>query len=152
MFASMGFSTVSDRRFASAAERGELDRLPRRVDVGERRTPELQDEARVPRGDVAVRGVDARTTAGAAPDADERLRFEDPERLAQGRARHSELLHECGLGRKCVTFLQLAPDDLTPQVGGHEFGGLRDAHRSGDVGHTGLFGSFSGSFERFAES
>ena len=120
-------------------ERGELDRLPRRVDVGERRAAELEDQTCVARGDVTVGGVDPRATARAAPHADERFRFEDPERLAERRSRHAELLHERALRRERVAFLELAPDDLTPQVGGHELGGLRHAHRGGNVDDPGLF-------------
>ena len=140
MFASMRLQHRVGPAVRQCAERGELDRLPCRVDVGERRAPELEDEARVPRGARRRPGCGrVRPRARTAPDADEGLRLEDPERLAQGRARHAEVLHQRALGRERVTFLQLAPDDLTPQVRGHEFGGLRDAHRSGDVGHTGLF-------------
>ena len=67
-------------------ERGELDRFPRRVDVGEGGSPELEHQAGIAGGDVTVGGVDARPAPRPAPNADQRLRFEDPERLPQGRS------------------------------------------------------------------
>ena len=114
-------SLTAARRPRARGDRPRRDRLeeaPRLEDVGQRHVARLEHERRGARRHPLVGLVHDDAAAHAAHDGDEALGLEDPQRLAQRRARHAEPLDEVGLVAERVAFRQLAGDDQRAQLVG----------------------------------
>ncbi len=115
------------------ADTGRLDESPGLMDVSEGRAAVFQDQRRVAGGHVTVGCMDAGPAMGAPAHADQRFGLQDPERLAQRRARDTELLHQHGFRGKSIAFDQFTPHYLAPQVRRDQLGGLGDAYLPADA-------------------
>src|SRR5581483_552421 len=100
------------------------DAVARDPDVHDGHAPDLEVQADRRRG-MADRGVaDAGAAAEPAPDLDEPLVLEDPQRLTHDPLGHAELLAEVVLDGQGITVTKLAAGDLAPDLGGDRVCGL----------------------------
>ena len=97
---------------------------PRLEDIGERRAIVFEEEAGVAGDHRRARRVHGGPAPGATPHGDQPFRLEDPERFAERRPGHPELLGECRLRRQRLALAQLAADDALAKVVGDELGRL----------------------------
>jgi enoyl-CoA hydratase/carnithine racemase len=116
---------VPQRQQARARRLGDHPGL---VDIVDGGALHLQQQADGAGGNRHFRGDDPGAAAAAAPHADQGLRLQDAECLAQRRARYAVLLHELAFRGKGLTRRQLAPHDLPPQVAGDQLTGLGGSH------------------------
>ena len=113
---------------------GGLEFLQRHAQVGDLDRLALQQQTQHVGGAGLRRCVHDRAAAVAAPDRDQALGFQDPQRFAQRDQADVELLDEHLLARQEIAVGELAVDDLTAQLVGYDFGDPRRRQPATGVG------------------
>ena len=99
-----------------------FERLQPGGQVAERDSTGLKGETEVVGGGRLVWTMDLRAADIASPDGDQPFGLEDPDRLANGRVAHPELLHQLVLGGQSVRVRVGTGQDAITQRGGDALG------------------------------